>query len=80
MLFGAFLGAFSAISFGVQPGAALGVLVTLVAWPVLAGTAVAKDGIDLDALKATFWPQVTIDTTKETIEWVRAQTPLGPTS
>ena len=30
-----------------------------------------------DSLKARFTPSQTIETTKETIEWVREQTPLG---
>jgi hypothetical protein len=41
---------------------------------------VAREGIDGDALKARFWPDETITTTKETIEWVRERTPLGPRS
>jgi hypothetical protein len=44
------------------------------------GVTVAREGIDTDALKARFWPQTTIDTTKETIEWAKARSPLGPTS
>lgn len=74
---GAALGAFSAITFGPRVGAALGVTVALLAWPVLMGIAVARQGIDTEALKARFIRTETIDTTKETIEWVRAQTPLG---
>jgi hypothetical protein len=41
------------------------------------GAAVARRGVDTDALKARFIPTATIETTKETIEWVREQTPLG---
>lgn len=57
--------------------AALGVTLGLISWPVAAGIAVARGGIDSGALKARFWPSETIETTKETIEWVREQTPLG---
>ncbi len=60
--------------------AALGTVLALIVWPIFAGVTVARSGIDTDALKARFWPSGTIDTTKETIEWVRAQTPLGPKS
>ena len=45
----------------------------LAAWPVLMGLRVQRQGIDLEELKARFWPQVTIDTTKETIEWAKAR-------
>ncbi|MBI2763638.1 MAG: hypothetical protein HYX54_07825 [Chloroflexi bacterium] len=55
----------------------LGLLVLLVAWPVLGGLDVSRSGIDTDALKSRFYPTRTIETTKETIEWVRERTPLG---
>lgn len=74
---GAILGAITATALGPRVGAAFGVLVALVAWPALAGSRVARTGIDGEALKNRFIPNQTIDTTKETIEWVRAQTPLG---
>jgi hypothetical protein len=79
-ILGALLGAFSAITFGIQVGAAMGVTVALIAWLALMGAGAARRGIDTDALKARFYPDETIDMTKETIEWVRAQTPLGPKS
>lgn len=63
-----------------RPWAALSTFVVLLAWPIAAGYAVARTGIDTDALKARFYPTQTIETTKETIEWVRARTPLGPRS
>jgi hypothetical protein len=74
---GAAFGATTAITFSWEVAAACGVLVGLVVWPVLDGLAVVRQGIDPDALKQRFWPQQTIETTKETIEWVREQTPLG---
>jgi hypothetical protein len=77
-ILGALLGAFSAITFGPQAGAAVGVTAGLLAWPIVLGAMVARTGVDGAALKARFWPSVTIETAKETIEWVRAQTPLGP--
>jgi hypothetical protein len=63
-----------------QVAAALGTLVALVVWPILAGVGVARGGIDGDALKAKFTPDATIAETKETIEWVRARVPLAPKS
>ena len=62
---------------GGRVGTALGSFVLLVAWPTLAGYRAARGGIDTDALKARFYPTQTIETTKETIEWVRERTPLG---
>jgi hypothetical protein len=77
---GAVVGWITALSIPMQVGAALGVLVGLIAWPALSGLGVARHGIDTDALKAKFTPDETIDETKETIEWVRARLPLAPKS
>lgn len=70
----------TAVGLGLQVGSAIGVAVAWLAWPVLMGVRVAREGIDTDALKARFWPTQTIETTKETIEWVRERTPRGPKS
>ncbi len=72
---GAVLGAFLAISFRLHVGIALGITATLIAWPALAAAELRS--FDWGALKARYWPAATIETTKETIEWVRARTPLG---
>jgi hypothetical protein len=77
---GALLGAVTGIPIGPQVGAAIGVTVALIAWPVLMGIGVARSGVDTEALKDRFYPKATIETTKETIEWVRKRTPLGPAS
>lgn len=74
---GIVLGAVTAIAVGPRVGAAFGTLSALIAWPVFAGLAVARSGIDGDAIKARFYPDTTIETTKETIEWLRQRTPLG---
>ncbi len=75
---GIVLGALTAVALGPRVGAAFGVLATLIAWPTFAGLVVARAGLDVDALKARFYPGQTIETTKETIEWLRQRTPLGP--
>jgi uncharacterized membrane protein YqjE len=72
---GALSGAFLAISFSLHVGIALGICAMFIAWPALAATALRS--YDWGALKARYWPGTTIETTKETIEWVRARTPLG---
>lgn len=77
ILLGVALGVLAAIALGPRVGSALGVLATLIAWPALSGLDVARAGIDTEALKARFYPSQTIETTKETIEWVRQRTPLG---
>jgi hypothetical protein len=77
---GALLGVLTAIALGPRVGAAVGVLTTLIAWPAMVGLDVSRAGVDTDALKARFYPSQTIETTKETIEWVRQRTPLGPKS
>ena len=74
-LLGVLVGAFLSISFSRHVGIALGVCALFIAWPALA--ALALRAYDWAAFKARFWPGVTIETTKETIEWVRARTPLG---
>ena len=80
LVLGALLGAFSSNTFGVGPGVATGIALGLASWLILMGIRFARTGVDTDALKDRFWPQATIDTTKETIEWVRERTPLGPRS
>lgn len=77
---GAVVGALTAISYSVQVAFALGVCAFLLAWPITWGALFAREGIDQEALKRRFTPQVTIDTTKETIEWAKARMPLGPQS
>ena len=77
---GVVIGAVTVIAIPGTVGAAIGVLVALIVWPILAGLDVARAGIDGEALKKKFMPDETINLTKETIEWVRARTPLAPKS
>jgi hypothetical protein len=79
-ILGGWVGAFLAITFSWRTGIAAGIAIGLAAWPVLMAARVARQGIDGEALQARFWPQVTIETTKETIEWVKARAPIGPKS
>jgi hypothetical protein len=74
---GAIVGAFTAIRWGPQAGAAAGVAIALIVWPVALAMSVMRKGIDFDAIKDRLLPNETIATTRETIEWVRKQTPLG---
>lgn len=77
---GALLGGLTVIAIPAPAGAAVGVLVTLLAWPILAGRDVMRTGVDGEALARKFTPEATIGLTKETIEWVRARMPLVPKS
>ena len=75
---GGALGAFTAITFTWHVAIAIGIALFLGLAPALMGAAVASEGIDTEALKARFYPQATIDTTKETIEWAKARIPGTP--
>lgn len=77
---GALIGLITAVSIPATVGAALGVLVALVTWPILAGRDLLRTGVDGEAIMKKFTPEETIELTKETIEWVRARTPLAPKS
>jgi len=80
MALGALAGAFLSITFGLRVGVALGVAAFLVAWPVLMGLRTQRQGIDPEELKARFYPQATIDTAKESIEWAKARASREPRS
>ena len=75
---GALIGALSAVTFGWRVGAALGLATMIGVWAVLAALLAFRTGIDPAAFLRKFYPTQTIEATKETIEWVRERTPLGP--
>jgi hypothetical protein len=77
---GIFIGLITVISIPATVGAALGLLAGLIALPVIAGRDLIRTGVDGDAIAKKFMPEQTIELTKETIEWVRARTPLVPKS
>jgi hypothetical protein len=77
---GALLGVLAAIPYTWQTGIATGIAVGLLVWIILMGVRVAREGVDVDGLKRRFLPQTTIDTTKETFEWLKTRKPQGPTS
>ena len=78
IVIGALFGAFLSITFGLRVGAALGFAVFFALWPALMGIRTQRQGIDVEQLKARFYPATTIDTTKESIEWAKARFPGGP--
>jgi hypothetical protein len=77
---GALLGGLTVISMPSTVGAAIGVLVVLVLWPILSARDLMRTGVDGEAIMKKFTPDETIELTKETIEWVRARMPLVPKS
>jgi hypothetical protein len=75
---GALLGLLAALAIpNLRVAAAMGVATLLLFWPLVAAVFVFRHGIDTAKLRARFVPDQTIETTKETIEWVREQMPLG---
>jgi hypothetical protein len=72
---GACLGALAAAGPGLRVASAMGVAALLLFWPLVAAVFVFRHGVDMSKLRARFVPEVTIETTKETIEWVREQLP-----
>ncbi len=77
VVFGALLGALASAHLGLRVSVALGLAALLLFWPICAAVLVFRHGFDFDKLKDRFMPDQTIATTKETIEWVREQMPLG---
>jgi hypothetical protein len=76
-LAGAALGAISAVETGTQVGAALGITAGYVIWILAMTVDVVRTGVDVDALKARFYPTQTIETSKETLAWLQSKMPPG---
>ena len=74
---GAALGAISAVEMGGQVGAAIGITAGYVVWILAMTIDVVGTGIDVDALKARFYPTQTIETSKETLAWLQSEMPPG---
>ncbi|MBP1705447.1 MAG: hypothetical protein H6Q36_1186 [Chloroflexi bacterium] len=73
VVLGALLGALTAISYSLQVGVALGIVVGLVCW--IAFGLMTLQGFDWEAFGYRFVPSATIDTTQETVEWIRNRMP-----
>ena len=74
---GAIVGAFTSITFGPQVGIALGIAAGYATWSILMGIDVSRTGVDVEALQQRFIPTQTIETSKETLEWLRRRMPPG---
>jgi hypothetical protein len=77
VVLGLLLGWLASAGPGLRVAIALGVAALMLVWPICAAVMVFRHGIDMAKLRARFVPEQTIATTKETIEWVREQMPLG---
>lgn len=77
---GVLIGAVTAVTYGPQIGTALGIVFGQLVWMVALGAAMARTSIDMDALKARFYPSETIDTSKETLEWLKTRLPRAKAS
>jgi hypothetical protein len=77
LVVGLLLGAFTAITFGPQVGAGVGIAAGYIAWMALMGMDVGRTGVDVETLKARFYPTQTIETSKETLEWLQKRMPPG---
>jgi hypothetical protein len=74
---GALIGAVSAIDVGPQVAIGIGLTVAYTTWIALMGIDIARTGIDMDAMKARFYPTQTIETSKETLAWLQSRMPPG---
>jgi hypothetical protein len=77
VVLGAAFGAFTSISFTPQVGAGIGIAVGYLAWIGLMALDVSRTGIDVEAMKRRFTPTQTIETSKETLEWLQKRMPPG---
>jgi hypothetical protein len=73
---GGLLGALLGVPMSWGIAIAVGLAVFLIVYPILAAILVLRKA-DFEELKNRLLPNQSIETTKETIEWVRAQMPLG---
>ncbi len=80
LVIGLLLGLLASAGPGLRVASAIGVAALLLFWPIVAAVLVFRNGVDTAKLRKRFVPDQTIATTKETIEWVREQMPLGPKS
>lgn len=74
---GALIGAVSAVDTGPQVGIGIGIAVGYLTWIGVMATDMLRTGVDVEALKARFYPTQTIETSKETLAWLKTRMPPG---
>jgi hypothetical protein len=77
IVLGALVGAVSSVDTGPQVGIGIGIAAGYLTWIGLMGLDMARTGIDVEALKARFYPTQTIETSKETLAWLQSKMPPG---
>jgi hypothetical protein len=70
-------GALGLTTFGPQVGAAVGITIGYLTWIALMGIDVVRTGVDTDGLKDRYYPTQTVETSKETLEWLQKRMPPG---
>lgn len=76
-ILGAIVGAISAITFSPQVGAGVGITVGYLVWIALMAVDVARNGVAFDEMKDRLYPTQSIETGKETLEWLQRRMPPG---
>jgi hypothetical protein len=74
---GVVLALLTAVAFGRRVGTAIAVAIGLLVWIGGMVATIVRNPPDMEALKDKFYPKMTIEMTKETVEWVRARMPLS---
>ena len=74
---GVAIGAFTAITFSPQVGVGIGIALGYLSWMALMALDIRRTGIDVQGLKDRFTPVQTIETSKETLEWLQKRMPPG---
>jgi len=77
-LAGAALGAFTAITFSAEVAVAIGIAVALTSWMPLVARPVITGTYDWEALKARYWPGLTVEMARETYEQLLERMPDMP--
>jgi hypothetical protein len=77
ILLGGLFGAFTAIEFDPRAGVGVGIAAGYATWIVLMLIDISRTGVDVEALQARFTPTQTIETSKETLEWLQKRMPPG---
>jgi hypothetical protein len=74
---GALIGAWSAITFGPQVSAGIGITIGYVTSIAIMAIGARRRAVDIEELTARFYPTQTIETSKETLEWLQRRMPPG---
>jgi hypothetical protein len=74
---GVIIGAVTAVDTGPQVGVGIGIAVGYLTLIGLMIADISRTGVDVEALQARFIPTRTIETSKETLEWLQSKMPPG---